>query len=328
MKKIFALIIIIYLLFPNYVYAQENQFSLSVNPTTVQVNAENGSQPRINITLSNKGKDQVTLIPSYSFFKDSFKHNGEVTYIPDGELDNSEKDLLSKIKLFEADISTDKITLLPLETKQVSLVIDLSAAHGSGDYYFSVIFTKNATDQSKAESTTQITPGVATNILLTIGQKEAANGSVLEFSSPFFISSGPAPFTLLVQNDSKNTIIPSGQINISNMFGRKVDSIEIRPAIVLSDSKRYITQVNKLPDQKTLVELQKKYNLNQPIITFADSFMFGLYTADLRIKMSPEGQIFERSIKFIVLPLPLIIILTVIFFVAISIYIKARRKAN
>lgn len=316
-------------------YAANNEFSLGIYPTTIQIDAENGSKPEATINIENKSKEEVTLIPTFRIFTDSHKHNGEIEYISDKDLDESEKELLNKLKIYDADqtsgeagISTNKITLLPYQTKELKLNIDLGQSQGRGDYYFSVIFTTEAKNQLADESVTQITPGIATNIILSIGKKDIAAGSIEEYKSPSLLFTGPIPITLLIANNGKNSFIPSGEIVFKNMFGRRIGITQIKPGIIPSGAKRYLTsQDNKLTQEEAL-RLQNKYQINNDVMTWNDKFLFGIYTADLRIQLSPTTPAFERSINFIVLPIYMIGIITVILFIGLSIYIKAKRKTN
>ena len=340
MKAALSLFLILYSVFivPS-VYAQEkisnNEFSLGVYPTTIQIEAENGANPIAKINIENKSKQAVTLIPSYRFFKDSARHNGEIEYISDKDLDQSEKDLLNNLKLYDGDppspkagISTNKITLLPYQTKELKLNIDLSGSQGRGDYYFSIIFSTETKNQLADESVAQITPGVASNIILSIGNKDIPAGSIAEYKAPPLLFTGPVPITLLIANNGKNSFIPSGDIIVKNMFGKQIGIAQIKPGIILSGAKRYTSSQDNNLTQEEALALQNKYQISNDVIIWNDNFLFGFYTADLRLQLSPTSPVFERSISFIVIPIYMIAAITLLLFVALSIYIKTKRKTE
>lgn len=183
-----------------------------------------------------------------------------------------------------------------------------------GDYYLSLVFTSNPNNGTGTNSS-QATIGIASNILLTIGPVGKASGSIEEFSTPFFTTKGPIPFTLRVRNSSDHYVTPKGNIVIKNMFGQIIGKVDLLPVNVLENT------VRKIPDSKQSDEAKA---------IWPEKFLVGPYTATLTMALSDTGPIFTRDIVFFAFPLEYIIavLLVICLIIFIAVRISATRRKN
>jgi hypothetical protein len=200
-----------------------------------------------------------------------------------------------------------ELELLPKEEREVSVDIPLGKNEIPGDYYFSVVFTSRLSNPASAEDNSQASTaqaGVASHILLSVGPKGSSTGKITEFSTPFFQTEGPVPFTLRLTNTSKNAIAPSGNILITNMFGQTIGKVDLLPVDVLSDTTRIIPDRAQITKEGVVNEdLYNKFLSTGPKALWQEKFLLGFYSAQVTLKLSDDGPILRSSTTFLALPI-------------------------
>jgi hypothetical protein len=310
MKKVIIIFLFLFLETANYtllatkVHAQE--VSLGIYPPIFQMNA---NRPPVNMTspvsIQNFSNDPVTLEITMRQFTSSDKNSGEVKFFTNNnDIQNPDSNILKKIQILDKNQPIDQILLAPQEEKSLTLSVTLPKDEPPGDYYFSILFiSKGKVINQKNASTTNM--GIATNLLLSIGNKEKASGLLKEFSTPYFINHGPVVFTVLIQNSSNHYINPEGAIVIKNVFGQVVGKIDLLPVNILAHTARLIPDKSQSSDTQAI---------------WKETFLVGPYTAELTTALSKDGPLFKKTIHFVAMPIPLIIAL-VFFCIVLAIII-------
>lgn len=311
MKRVFLAIVFLftinYSLLTTPVYAQvKKNISLSVNPSVLEIQAKAPSNPEAKITIQNKSEKDINLDISIKPFRQEL--NGQVQFLSSDEADKVLLDLRDRIKLYDGDTAVSAVKLAALESKDLTLKINVDKDLYPQDYYFTILFTSNMPGEP-TDSTVSTQGGIGTNVILSITGNGSLAGHIEDFSSPFFLTTGPVNFKLLFQNDSIYYEIPRGSISVTDLFGKPQGRIDILPQYVLSGASRYLIDNKKLGAQtNTLIWPQK--------------FLFGIYKANLTLKLSEKGPIYKRSIVFIGLPLLFVSLFAVIGFILGGIVIK------
>lgn len=272
--------------------ANAESLSLGVYPPITEIEAVPPAAIDQPILIHNVSFDPVTLSIRIEPFI-AVKESGAITFPPASQLDDS---FLQYVSIWDKDERVTEVGLAPGQEKTLTLHIDILEKEKPSDYYFSVIFI-NKIDQSlfaeggsfAKENVTMLQGGIATNILLTIGPKDQAKGSIETFSTPKFLQGGPVPFSLRVKNSGVHRTKVKGTILIKNMFNQTVGNIQIQDTNILSGATRRIE------------------NDASGNIVWKESFLLGRYTAILTLAFSEQGPIFTRIITFYAFPVNLTI---------------------
>ncbi len=342
--KIIPLILLLHLYSFTFLLssARAEELFLSVSHSLLQIQATSPSDIKSPITLENPGDNPVNVQVLFKPFRASAKENGEIEYITDFEIPDGYKKIFNQIHLTDNGIVTSNFELGPGQKKNLELQFTIPKNEASSDYYFSVVFLahhslgegglipqsltqENEANSSPNEENTQgqnlsiINAGVATNVLLSINDKNQPQAAIEEFTAPTFLKSGPVDFTVKIKNIGTHAITPKAIIFIKNIFGQTVGRVDIEPDNILADSIRALT------DTQTASSSSQS---SIPKAIWPEKFLLGPYTATLNIAISDKGPIYNQSIVFIALPIPLIIgiilgiILTIIIFLRVKYHLK------
>ena len=268
--------------------ARAGSLSLSINPPIIEINALPPSTVTSNLAIQNKSESQVVLRIRITPFKAKLE-NGELQYLESSSREYLKSSLLLKnVQMLDNGVPAESIALGPTQEKNLTLNVSIPQDTNISDYYFSIIFVSdNNTSPTSNASLNQL--GIAANVLLSVGAKEAPNAVLQEFSSGLFFEKGPVPFTVRVKNKGAHFIKPKAEILIKNMFGQNIGKLDLLRVNILSDSTRGI-----------------------PNALWKEDFLLGLYTATLNLSLSDNGPVFTRSIHFFAFPFEGMILIVII----------------
>jgi hypothetical protein len=320
MKKILFLLIlsISFLTFAHSVRAET--INIGVYPPIFQATTTPPSDISAPISVYNFTDSPVELKIIIKPFKQSNSEKGEVSYLSNSP---TEDFIAKNVRVLDDKNEISSITLSAKEIKKLSLKIKVPQDQSHSDYYFSVIFlsTNQAANASNISSSLG---GVATNVLVSVGPQGPTNGEIKEFSTPFFIQGGPVPFTLKIFNKSDHYITPNGQILIQNMFGQTVGKVDLLPVNILSNTSRYIPDL-----QSYLVSLKNNgLNFDSKTTFWNEKFLLGPYTASLVISLSDSGPTFKKSVYFFAFPAEALITIILIVIIITIIIKRIKKRLN
>jgi len=334
MRRLFAfpLIMLCLILTSSKAQAQVPDFSLGINPPIIEIEATPPTHAQANITLYNLNSVPHDLRIELRSFKFSDKKNGEIEYLEGNAIQGPDALIFQKIVIFEEDQNiygaqnapkTFKIG--PNEIKKLRLVVNIEDGAPIGDYYFSVIFISN--DNNSIQSSGSTAPsGIATNVILSVGEKGEPNGEITSFKSPFFFDQGPVPFTLLLSNKSDHFVVPRGKIDIKNIFGKTVGEINILPQYILSNSSRFMLNTDQASPSSALQDTLGKLKPKTNILVWNEKYLFGLYTAKVTVALSETGPILTSSSAFIAFPISYVVAFAFIVLIMAGIYLRVKKK--
>ncbi len=318
---IFVLIVIKVL--TDKVYAQE--FSLGIYPPIIQATTLPPTVIKPKITISNKTDSELNLAIRLKPFRPTGKGDGSITYPNSTSL--PEYLIFPLTKIFDGENSINTITLGPKETKDLNIQIDINRDTPLADYYFSVLFISDS-EEKKESPNIQIPAGIATNVILTVGQNRSKDIKIESFKSPRIVSSGPVPFTVLLKNSGQHLITPSAKIEIKNMFGKSVGTIPLLPEYILSSSTRYLVEEAYASRSADIIAKLNKSG-GQNVSLYNKNFMFGKYEAKVSGFLMEDSTItFSKNLVFYALPIPYIIALVLILVILIIIISRVKKIKN
>ncbi|MFH1536224.1 MAG: hypothetical protein ABIC96_04125 [Patescibacteria group bacterium] len=310
-------VLVVLVVFPEK--ASASGISLGVSPPIIQIDTQAPSSIKAPFSIKNLGDENQELSILFKPFKASPQENGEVSYLPIDEIPGADPFIFEKIHIIDNDQSIVSVTLAPGQQKDLTLSIEIPRDEPPSDYYFSITFMSHPelAEGSKSDQMNQDNKqnqslsiaGISTNVLLSIGPKGETQGTLEEFSSPFFLEKGPVPFTVRVKNASAFFIVPKGNILIKNMFGQTVGKINLLPVNILSDS------IRQIPDSPE--------SLNA---LWPESFILGFYSAQLNLALSDSGPIYNKTVYFIGFPIQALIGLLIVIFLILLIRNRIRSR--
>ncbi len=309
---------------PTKAYAEG--LALKITPSTIKIKAQTPSDLRAPFIIENQSDQSIRLKLAYKLFDPTLSQEGKVSYIDNP---GSANDIFNYVYVVDTDNArVNSLDLGPKQQKQLQLRVQLPQNQASRDYYFSLIFFHDVTQQTDQNSTisdkkdqhtiTTIQGGLGANVLLAVGNQETAQGYIEDFSTPWYKQSGPVPFAIKVKNTGIHYIAPKGNILIKNIFGQAVGRVDIPETPILAGTSRSLfdeTQIARTIQETT-----------EPKVEWKENFLFGIYSAQINLAMSEDGPINSQTIRFMVFPTHLLLGLIFIIALAILIYKRVKKK--
>jgi hypothetical protein len=294
-------------------YAHASDTSISVYPPILQVKAGPGANVSAPVSIRNNGKEEVILDILFRPFASESTRIGSVSFVPSNQISKTESEFINKIKILDEDKEIKSINLYPNESKNLHVVF--TAPVKPVDYYLSLIFISKPQikESTSKDTTTTISTGIATNMLISIqNAKQKTSGVITEFEAKKFIINNSPSMKLIVTNTNTTYASVGGTISIYNIFGKKITSIPLKQAYVLAKESRNLTTV--LP--------QKDNN-----IMWNEKFLFGFYEAKATVTFD---NIYTTSAQstFLCIPLIILAIVCIMLFILLGILFRVINKLN
>lgn len=278
------------------VYAQE--FSLGISPQIIKTSAKPGQKINSNLEIENFSSKPITLDVTFKEFTASDYDDNQIQLIP-----NSEEfiNLLNNISISLDTVNINRLSLSPKQKQRITLELNIPDTLRKRDYYFTILFTEvssNINPEIADSSYSEISGGIGTNVLLSVGNNDNEKMEIKEFSTPFLVSKSPVYFSIQAQNSGMHLINPQGKLRIYNMFGHLIGDINLPRLNILAKRSRKYYEPETL--NRIYINTIKDINLDQKII-WSEKILFGLYRAELKFTLE-NGENISQSIRFLVLP--------------------------
>lgn len=286
--------------------------ALGIYPPLTRINALPGVDVKTPLTLINSSSEEVLLGIKVLGFKSSNDGNGSIDYFTSSDIPEHLSQFISKVNVYSDENQIKSIKLYPNESK--NLIVQFKAPEKDSDYYFSLVFIPEVANVSpNSETTVKILNGQATNLILSVGAVQGGTARISELTTTPIKLGKPAHIELEVTNTSKNYISATGDLFIYNLFGEKVGSIKLKPAIILADSDRKMINATETSKNQT--------------VTWNEKFTFGFYTAKAAIRINDTHTVY-RETSFFTIPTGVLIAVIILFFIVISIVFRVIKKVN
>jgi len=273
--------------------------------------------PVINLT-ADPGQTIVTQISLRDISNGSLLVNGQVNdFVASGE-DGTPKILLEddgqanpySLKGWVAPLS--ELLLKSKQIKNLPVTIKIPANASPGGYYGVVRFT--ATPPELKGTGVSLSASLGSLILIRVNGNVKENMAIEEFSvnhngtTGSIFESTPLEFVERLKNNGNIHEQPSGQVIITDMFGKKVAAVNIN-----------------LPPRNVLPQSIRKFNQPLDSSVIGNKKLFGRYTAELRVTYGDSKAVVTSSLTFWVIPYTLIgigIAVLVVGFIALRSFVK------
>jgi hypothetical protein len=293
--------------------------ALGISPAIFQIEAMPPSDVRAPFTITNQGSKPVDLKILLLPFRASDKENGEIQYVR-----STNPSLFEKIQVVDENEAVDVISLGPKQEKKLELRIVVPEKERSADYYFSIVFMAlPKSDRAKSDEKNNISTaqgGISANVLLSIGPNEGAQAHLEEFSTPWYVESGPVPFTIRVRNNGSHVIAPKGTILITNMYGQTIGKVEIPATNILAGTVRSLIDLEQASTNSA------KLNNESTRALWPEKFLLGVYKAELTLKFPNDGPEMHKTIRFVAFPLKILLGIAISIIIVLTIYYRVKKR--
>jgi hypothetical protein len=174
--------------------------------------------------------------------------------------------------------------------------------HEPGGLYGSVVVTTssvNSKSQSQAETAktkVKLISRIGALFFIKVAGQAREDGFLQDFRTKFFNETGPINYTLTFQNKGNVHLNAYGLIDIKNICGKRVGEIKIDPFFIMPNSLR-----------NRSIQWNKKW-------------LFGRYTANLKLNRGYKNIIDEKTISFWVIPWKLILLIILLLYLIIRFF--------
>jgi len=264
-----------------------NGQALEIAPPVIYLNADPGQTVKTQIFIRDISSGNLIV-------------NGTVNDFVAGGEDGTPKILLdadekenNAYSLVDWVAPLPSLLLIPREIKSMTATINVPKDASPGGHYGVIRFT--STPPSLDGSGVSLSASIGVLVLVTVSGDIKEGLSIQELSvnrngkKGTFFESGPIGFEEKLKNTGNVHVQPTGQVSITDMFGRKVAAVNVNlpPANILPQSTRSFKQ----PLDKSVI---------------GDKRLFGRYKATLKVTYGADKKAITKTVVFWVIPYRLV----------------------
>ena len=308
--KIFLLITLLaQVLLPTLAHAEAGQ-ALSISPPVLELKGDPGEVVVASIKLTNVSSSNLLIKNQVNGFG-AKGENGDPNIIFDYTKETSYS-LQSWVQ------APPPFILAPKQSKVVQFPITIPKDAEPGGHYAVFRFTGQAPELE--ETGVAISASLGSLVLLRVSGNITEKASLVEyysatpaFEKSSFFETGPISFVERIRNDGNTHIRPTGTIEVKDMFGRTTGTLRVNgePGNQ-QDSPRSILPQSIRKFQQTL----------------STKWMFGRYTANMKLTYGNGNVPMESSTVFWVIPYKLILLVIALILIAFFLLRFIFRKYN
>jgi len=196
-------------------------------------------------------------------------------------------------------------SLQPKQTGLINVIINVPEDALPGGHYAMITHKPVGLGahglETQEEASTEITQRVGTLVYVIVEGPITQEAYIRDFTFPKFTEYGPVPFSFSVDNQSDIHIAPEISIEIRNIFGRKIDTIQLESKNVFPMMSRGFSG-----------EWDKVWGM-------------GFYRAKLIMSYGTEGGVTIVSTNFWLLPITLVMAVFIVLITSLVVFIAIRR---
>jgi hypothetical protein len=183
--------------------------------------------------------------------------------------------------------------LEPKQIKALTVTIHVPARTAPGGYYGVIRFT--ATPPELKDTGVSLSASLGSLVFLRINGQAKEGLELQDFTvsggghTGSLFESVPLEFAQRLKNTGNTNLQPAGQVTIPDMFGQKIANVNVN-----------------LPPRYILPQTTRKFTEPLDSSVIGDKFLFGQYTASLKLTYGDNKQEVTSSITFWVIPYRLI----------------------
>jgi hypothetical protein len=288
-----------------------SDIDLSVSPPVKYFHIEPGQKKTIGITLEQKGRVPLEIVPSLV----DFSSDGETGQPVLG--DASDFRYLT-VTLPNDDTETTSGTsfiLKPGNKKNISLTLDIPTDAVEGEYPLTVLFrAKPDSSSTISQPGSKISAVVGSNLIVLISttNRDRSNLLLEEIRTYKLVDSFmPLSFKLLAKNSGHNATTASGSATIKNWQNNEVAYFPMYPDMVLAQSTRLLRTASDLEAASNDVSLIKNDFEYKPL------FAIGPYTITATLEKHSNDILETSTVTQTVFALPFSLVIIILIIIGV-----------
>lgn len=240
------------------------ELSTTISPPSFELTANPGDRLEQVIRITNNSSNTVTYTAEVQKFIVQGLE-GSVIIDDEGNVDNTDETITNWVY-----VDPQEFTLDAGEQRQVLYILDIPENAPPGGHFGSLLFQPKIVQAQEATGAQTLTTTAAL-IILTVAGEALEKGSVSSFEAETFdgswdrleltdgriiprplnrtseseqrnyFSSGPIALNLIIKNEGNVHWRPQGTVTFHNIFGQKVDEVNVNPLNVFPGGERRIT---------------------------------------------------------------------------------------
>jgi len=283
--------------------------ALEIGPPTIIMSGNPGQILTTSINLRDISSSKLIVTGQVNDFEASSQEDGTPKIILDDTIESS-----YSLKKWISPFST--LTLNPKQLKTFPVTIKIPANASPGGYYGVVRFTSKAPDLN--DTGVALSASLGSLLMIRVNGDAKENVTTEEFyvssdnKKSTIFESTPIQLTERFKNNGNVDEAPTGQISISDMFGKKIANVNIN-----------------LDGYKILPNSIRKYSQVLDYKTIGTKKLFGRYTAEMKVTYGSKKEVITSKITFWVVPYRMIgmaIVALIGAFIALRFLIKRYNK--
>ena len=286
MKRFFFVFFsLVFLLLPQVGFAAGN---FVLTPAKIEAQVQPGERKEFSLVVINNSENTETF-------------EAKVEDVSGGKVGDSPAVLLGEAKGPYSlkdfiQFSVPRLTLKQGERGQIPITVSLPQNVAPGGLYGAVIVRPLRAEAVTTGTQAEVVPQLAALLFVRVPGEVREAGTLEDFSVKKEEKSDAYVFRVVYENSGTVYVNPYGRITIKNMVGRVVDTLVLDPWYVLPDS------------------------LRTREVTWAESGLFGRYTATLELNLGYGDIVQEKTVSVWVIPgyfwlLLVVILVAVIFYI-------------
>jgi len=281
--------------------------ALEISPPVINIKANPGQTVKTQINLRDITSGKLIVSNQINDFV-ADGEDGTPRLLIDGTEKNpySLKDWLSPIA---------ETTLSPRQLKSLPITINIPANAAPGGYYGVVRFTGRAPELKGTG--VSLSASLGTLIFIRVNGAATEKLSIEEFATSqnnktgSIFESTPINFFQRLKNEGNVHEQPSGQISVTDMFGKKVANVNVN-----------------MPPKNILPNSIRKFEEKLGKETIGNKILFGKYTADLKIVYGTDKKTITKSTTFWIIPYRLIGLAVVLIVGGMTVLVVTMKRYN
>lgn len=258
-------------------FAQE-QIPLVISPARQLLEVLPSEQRTFEITIFNKGSRSISGTLGASDF--IVKNDGVPVLV-----DQNPYPQLSAASWINLP---NEIAIEPNSSQAVNISLLVPSNAPAGGRYVGIFFEPRSTS---LEDASNISVRIVSLLSVKVLGEIKENAQLALFQTPSFLESQPVPVNFAITNMGDYHIVPSGKIQLVDIFGNVVESADVEPKNIFPKSTL-----------KYEVKLGKK-------------FLIGPYKVRLKVLYGSSGKVLQKERVLFVFPLKLFLIVLLGFII-------------
>lgn len=283
---------------PTQAQITNNPIDIAISPPTAYVHVKPGETLTHEVTLENKGSQDLELNMTMTRFSPDGLTGKPVLNLKDSLAD-----------AFGDNVKIDqKFTLKKGERRTIDFKIDIAASAQEKEHPLTLLFTAKPinTQPTSGGSSAQVSGIIGSNLIIFISPTDNDQGEIVidQIDAPIFVDSfSKIPLTIIAKNIGLNATPTKGEAAIASWFNKQVAEYVFYPDMVLANSSRRVRGVSSEEAEEFDIDETADEQLQQLSYQFDyDSpFLLGAYTISVTIGRDMQ------QVRVIALPFSLMI---------------------